>query len=76
MCAEEIATRHSKLMYFERKSTLEIDFILNIDGEVIVIEVKSRKNKQSKFLKLIIQNYKTINLHNLLTSLELHDKIK
>ena len=58
--AEEIATRHSKLMYFERKSTLEIDFVLNIDGKVTAIEVKSGKNKQAKSLKSIIQNYKTV----------------
>ena len=65
-------------MHIERKSILEIDFILNIDGKVIAIEVKSRKNKQAKFLKLIIQNYKTTtkNLHKLLTGLKLHDKIK
>ena len=60
VCAEEIATRHSKLMYFERKSTLEIDFVLNIDGKVTAIEVKSGKNKQAKSLKSIIQNYKTV----------------
>ena len=60
VCAEEIATRHSRLMYFERKSTLEIDFILNIDGKVTAIEVKSGKNKQAKSLKSIIQNYKTV----------------
>ena len=60
VCAEEISTRHNKLMYFERKSTLEIDFILNIDGKVTAIEVKSGKNKQAKSLKSIIQNYKTV----------------
>ena len=37
------ATRHSKLMYFERRSTLEIHFVLNIDGKVTAIEVKFRK---------------------------------
>ena len=60
ICAEEISTRHNKLMYFERKSTLEIDFILNLDGKVTAIEVKSGKNKQAKSLKSIIQNYKTV----------------
>lgn len=57
---KEIATRHSKLMCFERKSTLKIDFVLNIDGKVTEIEVKSGKNKQTKSLKSIIQNYKTV----------------
>lgn len=60
VCAEEITIRHNKLMYFERKSTLEIDFVLNIDGKVTAIEVKSGKNKQAKSLKSIIQNYKTV----------------
>ena len=60
ICAEEISTRHNKLMYFEKKSTLEIDFVLNINGKVTAIEVKSGKNKQAKSLKSIIQNYKTV----------------
>ena len=60
VCAEEIAVIHNKLMYFERKSTLEIDFILNIDGKVTAIKVKSGKNRQAKSLKSIIQNYKTV----------------
>ena len=30
-------------MYFEKKSTLKIDFVLNIDGKVTAIEVKFRK---------------------------------
>lgn len=60
ICSSEIATRHSKLMYFERKSKLEIDFILNLDGKVTAIEVKSGNNKQAKSLNSIIQNYKTV----------------
>ena len=60
VCAEEIATRLYVYLFFERKSTLEIDFILNIDGKVTAIEVKSGKNKQAKSLKSIIQNYKTV----------------
>lgn len=60
ICSSEIATRHSKLMYFERKSKLEIDFILNLDGKVTAIEVKSGNNKQAKSLSSIIRNYKTV----------------
>lgn len=60
ICAEEISTRYNKLMYFERKSTLEIDFILNIDGKATAIEVKSGNNKQAKSLTSIAQNYKTV----------------
>lgn len=60
VCASEIAIKHSKLMYFERKSKLEIDFVLNLDGIVTVIEVKSGNNKQAKSLKSIVENYKTV----------------
>lgn len=60
ICASEIATRHDKLMYFERKSKLEIDFVLNLDGKVTAIEVKSGNNKQAKSLNSMIQNYKTV----------------
>jgi hypothetical protein len=53
-------TKYGDLMYFERKSKLEIDFMLNIDGYVTAIEVKSGNNKQAKSLNSIIQNYKTV----------------
>ncbi len=60
VCAEELKTRYSDLMYYEKKSKLEIDFILNIEGVVTAIEVKSGNNKQSKSLKSIVENYKTV----------------
>ncbi len=60
VCSSEIATKHKQLMYFERKSKLEIDFILNLDGKVTAIEIKSGNNKQAKSLNSIIQNYKTV----------------
>lgn len=60
VCAEEIKTRYDKVMYFQKKSKLEIDFILNIDGKVTALEVKSGNNKQAKSLKSIIENYKTV----------------
>lgn len=60
VCAEEISTRHDKLMYFERKSKLEIDFILNLNGKITAIEIKSGQNKQAKSLASILQNYKTV----------------
>ena len=60
VCSSEIAIRHKQLMYFERKSKLEIDFILNLDGKVTAIEVKSGNNKQAKSLNSIIENYKTV----------------
>ena len=60
VCGSEIASRYDRLMYFERKSKLEVDFILNIDGKVTAVEVKSGNNKQAKSLDSIIKNYKTV----------------
>ena len=60
ICAEEIQTRYNDVLYYEKKSQLEIDFILNINGIVTAIEVKSGNNKQSKSLNSIINNYKTV----------------
>lgn len=60
VCSEELKTRYDKIMYFERKSSLEIDFILNIDGKVTAVEVKSGNNKQAKSLNSIVENYKTV----------------
>lgn len=60
VCAEEIKTRYQDIMYYEKKSKLEIDFILNIDGIVTAIEVKSGNNRQSKSLNSIVNNYKTV----------------
>lgn len=60
VCAEEIKTRYNDVMYYEKKSQLEIDFILNIDGVITAIEVKSGNNKQSKSLNSIVNNYKTV----------------
>lgn len=60
VCAEEIQTRYDNILYFEKKSKLEIDFILNINGVVTALEVKSGNNKQSKSLNSMIENYKTV----------------
>lgn len=60
VCCEELKTRYDKVMYFERKSSLEIDFILNLDGKATAVEVKSGNNKQAKSLRSILENYKTV----------------
>lgn len=60
LCAEEIMTRYQNDFYFEKKSKLEIDFVLNIDGVITALEVKSGNNKQAKSLNSIIDNYKTV----------------
>ena len=60
VCAGELAAHGQSLAYFERKSSLEIDFVLNIDGVVAAIEVKSGKNNQAKSLKTIAEKYHTV----------------
>jgi hypothetical protein len=46
-----------KLYYFERNSSLEIDFILNIQGSAVGVEVKSASNRKAKSLNSLIQNH-------------------
>lgn len=58
--AAEFAAHGHDLTYFERKSSLEVDFVLNLDGVATAIEVKSGKNKQAKSLATVIKDYKTV----------------
>ena len=58
--AQEIISRYGELTYFERKSRLEIDFIMNINGIVTAIEVKSGHNRQAKSLQSIKDNYPSV----------------
>lgn len=46
------------LYYFAPSSQTEIDFVLNIDGEACLVEVKSADNTKSKSLKSILSNEK------------------
>ena len=58
--ASELAAHGHPLMYFERKNTLEVDFLINPTGDVTAIEVKSGNNTQAKSLNIIIQKYPTV----------------
>lgn len=60
VCAAEIACAFDRVMYFERRNKLELDFVLNIGGKVTAIKVKSGNNKQSKSLKSALKNYRTV----------------
>lgn len=46
-----------KLYYFEKNSTLEIDFFIRYNNEVTAVEVKSADNTKSKSLNSIMNNY-------------------
>lgn len=47
-----------KLYYFEKNSTLEVDFIIRYNSEVTAVEVKSADNTKAKSLNSIMNNYK------------------
>ena len=46
-----------KLYYFERKSQLEIDFIIRYNRQATAIEVKSADNTKAKSMKSVIENH-------------------
>lgn len=46
-----------KLYYFEKNSTLEIDFFIRYNNEVTAAEVKYANNTKSKSLNSIMNNY-------------------
>lgn len=56
LVAEMISKNGRPLTYFERRGTLEIDFVLNMGGRIAAIEVKSGNNRQSKSLDVIMSD--------------------
>lgn len=58
--ASELEAHGHDLAYFERRSELELDFILNLGGIVTALEVKSGKHTQAKSLDSILERYPTI----------------
>lgn len=54
----EVFTKLGKnLYYFEKNSTLEIDFFIRYNNVVTAVEVKSADNTKSKSLNSVINNY-------------------
>jgi predicted AAA+ superfamily ATPase len=52
--AEALTKKNIPLMYFEKKSRIEVGFITNLDGTVTALEVRSGKNKQSRSLDTVM----------------------
>jgi len=50
-----LAQNGHELYYYEKNTTLEIDFIVTIDHQVTGIEVKSADNTQSKSLDSFLE---------------------
>jgi len=55
--AGELRRKGNILMYFEKKGRLEVDFVMNLDGGVAAVEVKSGDNKRSKSLDALSEKY-------------------
>jgi predicted AAA+ superfamily ATPase len=47
-----------KIFYWSKASGAEIDFLVQYNGHIIPIEVKSDENRQAKSLKIYIKDYK------------------
>jgi len=55
--AQSFAANGLKLNYWKSKKDAEIDFLLDIGGNVIPVEVKSATNTKAKSLKIYIEKY-------------------
>ena len=55
--ADIFAKNEKELYYFEKNSTLEMDFIIRYKGKATAVEVKSSDNTKSKSMKSLIDNY-------------------
>jgi hypothetical protein len=49
-----------KLYYWKSKHNAEIDFLINIEGSIIPVEVKASGNTKSKSLKVYMDKYKPV----------------
>lgn len=56
--AENLFSKYRELYYWALGNMYEVDFLINIDGDIIPIEVKASDNTTSKSLKYYISRYK------------------
>lgn len=56
--AENLFSKYRELYYWTLGNMYEVDFLINIDGDIIPIEVKASDNTTSKSLKYYISRYK------------------
>ncbi len=52
-----ICNGYVPFFYEKQNSTLEVDFVINIGGDVVVMEVKSGQDKRSKSLTTLMKNH-------------------
>lgn len=56
--AENLYSKYKELYYWALGSEYEVDFLININGDIIPIEVKASDNTTSKSLNYYIKRYK------------------
>ena len=56
--AQQLATKHYDLYYWESKSTAELDFVLQKGNEIIGVEVKKGENVRSRSLNVFVNTYR------------------
>ncbi len=55
--AQAFVTNGHNLYYWKSKKNAEVDFLINIDGEIIPVEVKAATNTKSQSLRVYIERY-------------------
>jgi predicted AAA+ superfamily ATPase len=55
--AQTLTASGKGLYYWRSGNSAEIDFLVNIEGEIIPIEVKASTNTKSKALKVYMEKY-------------------
>lgn len=55
--ANTLKTKGFELYFWKSKNSAELDFVVNIDGHIIPIEVKAAQNTKSKSLSVYIEKY-------------------
>lgn len=56
--AQILNNKYKELYYWQLGSYYEVDFVINIDGDIIPVEVKASDNITSKSLNYYIERYK------------------
>ncbi|MDR0438156.1 MAG: ATP-binding protein [Bacteroidales bacterium] len=57
--AQAFATKNYNLLYWQSDGIAEVDFVLQIDGAVVPIEVKKGNRTRSRSLNVFVEKYKS-----------------
>ena len=57
--AQELKAKGHRICYWESNNRAELDFVIQIENEIIPIEAKSRKNTRSQSLEIFRKKYGT-----------------